>query len=87
MNSRRALLLLILTAVVVLVGFDPAMAQCAMCKATIENSADAAAASEGLNMASLVLLLPPVTLFSGLFALIYRYRNVQGHRQLPPSRS
>jgi hypothetical protein len=87
MNRRRICLLLILAAVIVLAGFDSALAQCAMCKATIENSTDAAAASKGLSMASLVLLVPPVVIFSGLFVMIYRYRNVQGHRHLPPSRS
>jgi hypothetical protein len=80
MNRRRILLLLVFTAVVVLAVSDSAMAQCAMCKASIENSTDAAAASKGLSLASLVLLVPPVTIFAGMFGLIYRYRNVQGHR-------
>lgn len=57
---------------------DPAFAQCAMCKAAIENSTDAAAASKGLNLAALVLLIPPVAIFAGLFGVFYRYRNVQG---------
>jgi hypothetical protein len=61
-----------------LVAADPSFAQCAMCKAAIENSSDAAAASKGLNLASLVLLIPPVSLFAGLFGVFYRYRNVQG---------
>lgn len=63
-----------------LVASDAAFAQCAMCKAAIENSADAEAASKGLNLASLVLLAPPVAIFSGLFGLFYRFRNVQGRR-------
>jgi len=54
----------------------PVQAQCAMCKAVIENSPDAAAASKTLSFAALVLLVPPVTLFSGLFVAIYRLRNV-----------
>ncbi len=57
---------------------DPTFAQCAMCKAAIENSTDVAAASKGLNLAALVLLIPPVSIFAGLFGVIYRYRNVQG---------
>jgi len=61
-----------------LIASDSTLAQCAMCKAAIENSADAEAASKGLNLASLVLLAPPVALFSGLFGLIYRFRNIQG---------
>lgn len=55
---------------------DPAVAQCAMCRAAIENSSDAAAASKGLNFAALVLLIPPVSIFAGLFGVFYRYRNV-----------
>jgi hypothetical protein len=60
---------------------DPAFAQCAMCKSAIENSTDAAAASKGLNLAALVLLIPPVTIFAGLFGVFYRYRNVQGRSE------
>jgi hypothetical protein len=67
----------------VLVASDATFAQCAMCKAAIENSVDAEAASKGLNLASLVLLAPPVAIFSGLFGLIYRFRNVQGRRVNP----
>lgn len=66
--------------VVTLAG-DEAFAQCAMCKAVIENSVDAAAASRGLNLAALVLLIPPVTIFAGLFGVFYRYRNVQGRKE------
>ena len=65
----------------VLAAADPAFAQCAMCKAAIESSTDAAAASKGLNLAALVLLIPPVSIFAGLFGVFYRYRNVQGRRE------
>ena len=57
---------------------DTACAQCAMCKTAIENSTDAVAISKGLNLAALVLLIPPVAIFAGLFGVFYRYRNVQG---------
>ncbi|MFP5265015.1 MAG: hypothetical protein ACLGJB_24255 [Blastocatellia bacterium] len=87
MNRRWVLLLLVLAALIALAAPDSAHAQCAMCKATVENSADAAAASRGLNLASLVLLVPPVTIFAGLFGLFYRYRNVQGRREMPPYES
>jgi hypothetical protein len=49
-----------------------------MCKSAIENSSDAAAASKGLNLAALVLLIPPVSIFAGLFGLFYHFRNIQG---------
>jgi len=64
-----------------LVAADPSFAQCAMCKEAIANSADAVAASKGLNLAALVLLIPPVSIFAGLFGVFYRYRNVQGRTE------
>jgi hypothetical protein len=84
MKRWRTLLVLAAATVVVLVLTGPAFAQCAMCRAAIENSSDAAAASKGLNMAALVLLIPPVSIFAGLFGVIYRYRNFQGRREQLP---
>ena len=65
-----------------LAAADQSFAQCAMCKAVIESSTDVAAASRGLNLAALVLLIPPVTIFAGLFGVFYRYRNVQGRERI-----
>ncbi|MEK6324437.1 MAG: hypothetical protein AABN33_22585 [Acidobacteriota bacterium] len=81
MRALRTLLKVIVAVGVVALAADPAFAQCAMCRAVIENSADAAAASQGLNLAALVLLIPPVSIFVGLFGVFYRYRNVQGRRE------
>lgn len=78
MQSRSRLgkiLLVALAFTVLVITADSSFAQCAMCKAAIEGSSDAAAASKGLNLAALVLLIPPVSLFAGLFGLFYRYRN------------
>jgi hypothetical protein len=72
------MIILAAAVLVLMAGADPAAAQCAMCKAVIENSVDAAEASSGLNLAAIVLLVPPVTLFSGIFYAIYRFRDVQG---------
>jgi hypothetical protein len=58
-----------------LISSAQALAQCAMCKASIEGSPDAVAAAHGLNLAVLVLLIPPVAAFVGIFAIFYRYRN------------
>jgi hypothetical protein len=80
MKRLRTCLVLAAVGVMVLALAEPAFAQCAMCKAAIENSTDAAAASKGLNLAALVLLVPPVSIFAGLFGVIYRYRNFQGRR-------
>ena len=76
-NVRIFLMFAVAVGVVLAVG-DPGFAQCAMCKTAIENSTDAVAASKGLNLAALVLLIPPVAIFAGLFGVFYRYRNVQG---------
>jgi heme/copper-type cytochrome/quinol oxidase subunit 3 len=84
MKTSRIVLLSILTVALLLVAVEPALAQCAMCKAAIEGSANAEEAARGLSLASLVLLIPPVVIFAGLFALFYRFRNVQGKRDHPP---
>lgn len=55
-----------------------ALAQCAMCRAALGNSADSAAASSGMNLAVLVLLIPPVALFCAFFIVAYRYRKAPG---------
>ena len=78
--SRLAILFGCVAALLALTS-PTTLAQCAMCKAVLENSTDAAQASKGLNLAAIVLLVPPVTLFSGLFYAIYRFRDVQGHSQ------
>jgi hypothetical protein len=61
-------------AVVALLAFwsTPALAQCAMCKEALANSAEAAATAKQFNLAILVLLLPPVAMFFGIFGMIYR---------------
>jgi hypothetical protein len=78
MKNLRAILIIAVAVAFVVTAADPACAQCAMCKTAIENSTDAVAASKGLNLAALVLLIPPVAIFAGLFGVFYRYRNVQG---------
>lgn len=60
----------------------PSLAQCAMCGASVRNSADPEAASRTLDLAVMILLVPPVTIFAGLFGVFYRLRNVQGGRAI-----
>ena len=83
MRARRIALFLVIALALIVALSAAAFGQCAMCKAAIENSANAEEAKRGLNLAALVLLLPPVAIFSGLFGLIYRFRNVQGGRKRP----
>jgi len=53
-------------------------AQCAMCKATIANSENAAEVSKIINTAVLVLLIPAVTFFSFIIGLVLKFRHSQG---------
>ena len=75
---RPILYSLLVVAIVALLFAEPAWAQCAMCKQTMENSTEAEATAKSLNAAIAVLFFPPVAIFIGIFALIYRYRNKQG---------
>jgi len=78
MKTQRILFIVLAACMMLLAGSEPALAQCAMCKTAIENSTDVTAASHALNLAAIVLLVPPVTIFAGLFAVFYRFRNIQG---------
>ncbi|HXG91841.1 MAG TPA: hypothetical protein VNN73_05650 [Blastocatellia bacterium] len=80
MNARRIALFLIVVAAVIIAAAAPAFAQCPMCKAAIENSTAAQSASSGLDLAIIILLIPPVAIFAGFFVVIYRFRNVQGRK-------
>ena len=71
---------LVAIAGVIFLAASPGLAQCAMCKAALEASTDVVAASKGLNTAAFVLLIPPVTIFAGLFGLFYKLRNFQERR-------
>ena len=52
-----------------------ALAQCAMCKNAVTGSPEAAKLSESLNFAIIILLIPPVLIFCGIFLLAFRYRK------------
>jgi preprotein translocase subunit YajC len=48
-----------------------------MCRSTLENSAEAARAASSMNLAVIVLLVPPVLIFGSIFALLYRHLKRQ----------
>ena len=79
---RRSIWLLIFASLILLFAIEPTFAQCAMCKTTIENAAGAKMAAQSMNLAILVLFIPPVAMFVGIFTLFYRYRNVQGKQHV-----
>jgi hypothetical protein len=55
----------------------PVAAQCAMCKNAVTGSPEAARLSESLNFAIIVLLIPPVLIFCGIFLLAFKYRKAR----------
>ena len=77
-THRRSLLLAgAIVAVLLLVWSEPALAQCAMCKESLANSTEGAAAVKQFNLGILVLLIPPVAMFAGIFGMIYRSARSQ----------
>jgi Na+/proline symporter len=77
--TTTILLLVAIAAVLVLVT-QPALGQCAMCRQAMESSSDAASLTRTMSVAVVVLLVPPVAIFAGIFGLIYRSRNSQDRR-------
>jgi hypothetical protein len=51
---------------------EPTMAQCAMCRASLGNNS---AFARNLNIGTLVLLVPPVSIFCTIFILAIRHRR------------
>jgi hypothetical protein len=74
-RTARTFLILGLVAVCALILAEPALSQCAMCKAAVENAKNGAALVRRLNLGIVVLLVPPVAMFCGLFGLAYRHRS------------
>ena len=69
-------LLLALGAVLVFAsGAQSALAQCSMCKAGVQAGASATRVAGTLNLAILVLLIPPVLIFCAIFIFAIRYRK------------
>lgn len=52
-----------------------ASAQCALCKTSVSNSDKAEATARTLNLAVVVLLVPPATIFCSVFIIAFRRRN------------
>jgi hypothetical protein len=69
--------LVFLIAALLALGVEGA-AQCALCKGAVAGSQDATQAASQINLAVLVLLVPPVLIFVGMFGIGYKYRNFQG---------
>lgn len=70
MNSKMYFRI-ILTIFIILISFENAEAQCAMCRAVLENNADNSVA-EGINDGIVYLMVFPYLLMGGLGYIIYR---------------
>ena len=69
----RVIRIVIIGAIVALCALtvsDSALAQCAMCRASVTQ-----AFAKNLNLAILVLLVPPVTMFLAIFFVAFRNRK------------
>ena len=72
------LVIRVLVVLVLLIGFSQMMevdAQCVMCKAVAEDSADDGGLGAGLNRGILYLMAIPYILLSALFFVIYKKRK------------
>ena len=76
MNRATTWTLLLLLAALAAFAAPPALAQCAMCKASAAGLDEAGA--RNLNAAVLVLLCPPVAIFCALAVVAYRHRRPPG---------
>lgn len=53
-----------------------ALAQCPLCRSALQSAGDRAART--MNLAIVVLLIPPVSIFCTIFAVAYRKRKGDG---------
>lgn len=81
MKSRRRKILVFTAAALALAAFalllpPGALAQCPLCRAGLMNGGDKTART--MNLAIVVLLIPPVSIFCTIFAVAYRKRKGDG---------
>ena len=70
----RVLVLVVMAAGVLLLASSSADAQCSMCRAALNNAANAEFV-RNLNIGVLVLFVPPVAIFCSLFIVLKRHRG------------
>ena len=66
----RVLVAVLLAGLCFLALAEPSFAQCAMCRASVPQ-----ALAKNLNLAVIVLLAPPVSLFAAIFFIAFRNRK------------
>jgi hypothetical protein len=73
-NKWQAILVVVLAAAVVLLLSATVDAQCSMCRAALTSSTDGRFI-KNFNLAVLVLLVPPVSIFCSIFIILRRHRG------------
>lgn len=69
---QRLILIGVVALAAALLLCGPVEAQCSMCRTALSNSNSAFV--RNFNIGVLVLLIPPVTIFCGIFVALKRYR-------------
>lgn len=85
MKAGRRIRIALITAgviAIVLALSSPALSQCAMCKTAVTGSPEAKKLAESLNFAIIVLLVPPVMIFCGIFYAAFR--RLKNSDKAPP---
>ena len=70
----RVLVLVVMAVGIVLLADSSVEAQCSMCRAALNNAANAKFV-RNLNIGVLVLFVPPVAIFCSLFIALKRHRG------------
>jgi hypothetical protein len=70
----HAVLVIVLVAAVVLFLSSSVDAQCSMCRASLTSSTDGRFI-KNFNIAVLVLLIPPVSIFCSIFIILRKHRG------------
>ena len=73
-RSVKALLLAVIAGCALLWFPDAAQAQCSMCRASLAGAKNALFI-RNFNIAVLVLLIPPVTMFCSIFIVLRRHKQ------------
>ena len=84
MSRTAGRIFFIVTATLVLAALagawpEPAFAQCPLCRSALQDAGDTTART--MNLAIVVLLIPPVSIFCAIFAVVYqKVRNGDDER-------
>lgn len=77
MRLRKSVLLVVVAAAVLLLFAVSADAQCSMCRAALSGSNNARFL-RNFDIAVLVLLIPPVSIFCSIFVILRKHRGTDG---------